>query len=64
MSFEIVGNFPEGYLDKEKIFCKEEEDAFYQCNQEVMHPDKVFTRNRLLSKRAEFKKQWNKGKIK
>jgi len=60
MTIEITGRFPTGYIEKEKIFCKREELALINSNLPSNHPDKSILRNRLLSKRDEFMKKWNK----
>ena len=57
---EITGRFPTGYIEKEKIFCKREDLALVNSNLPAKHPDKSILRNRLLSKREDFKKIWNK----
>ncbi len=59
---KIVNKFPTGYIKAEKEFCHAEEKILFSCTNEEFHPDRIKARNRLLSKRAEFKKKWNKGK--
>ncbi len=59
---KITQKFPPGYLKAEKEFCHVEEKILSSCTESSFHPDRVKARNRLLSKRAEFKKKWNKRK--
>lgn len=59
---KITSQYPEGYLKAEKEFCKTEEDELFFCTESDFHPDRVRLRNRLLSKREEFKRKWYKRK--
>jgi len=59
---KITQKFPTGYLKAEKEFCRAEEKILFSCTEMAFHPDRIKARNRLLSKRTEFKKKWNKGK--
>lgn len=59
---KIVSNFPKGYIKAESKFCKKEEDDLFNSKLPPFHEDKIRARNILLSKRAEFKRIWNKRK--
>ena len=50
------GNFPEGYLEAEKVFCKEVNDAFTRKVNEEGNLAAV--REKVRLKRLEFYKKW------
>jgi len=64
MSYTVTGKHPEGYLEAEHIYCLKEENEFWACTGENNDPEKIKLKNRVLAKREEFKRKWNRGLIK
>ena len=59
---QITHKYPEGYVEEESEYCREEENALFNCTEAPFHPDRIKARNRLLSKREEFRRKYYRRK--
>lgn len=59
---QITHKHPKGYIEEESKYCREEEKALFECTEAPFHEDKIRARNRLLSKREEFRRKYYRRK--